>query len=83
MEQHKKSDIEENAGFLKIMKEVPYYFVKVVRCNDLKLAKKILALGANVNEQNENGNTALLYAAKKGNLEMVNWLLDNGANPNG
>lgn len=73
---------DDDAGFLKMIKEVPYLFVKVVSMDDFNLAKKLLTLGANVNDQDELGYTALAYAAKKGNVDMVELLLDHGADPN-
>jgi len=39
----------------------------------------LAAKGADVNAKNEHGNTALILAAKKGNVEMVNDLLKKGA----
>ncbi|CAI7658716.1 unnamed protein product, partial [Penicillium glandicola] len=38
--------------------------------------------GANPNDRNERGHTAMTTAIRKNRLEMVEWLLGNGADPN-
>lgn len=44
-----------------------------------KDAKALLAAGANVNEVNEDGQTALMLAAQTGSIEIVSTLLEAGA----
>ena len=44
--------------------------------------EKLLALGADVNAQDGDGDTALHGAAQTGNVEIIQMLLDKGANPN-
>lgn len=46
------------------------------------LMRLFLAQGANINQVNANGESALALAAWKGNLEVVKWLLERGANIN-
>ncbi|SLM36189.1 rho gtpase activator [Lasallia pustulata] len=48
---------------------------------DLPLMKDLLAQGAYLECQDEIGRTALHLAAASGNREVVQWLLDQGANP--
>ena len=46
--------------------------------------KKVIALieaGVDVNEQNEQGGTALMLAARNNRLSVVNYLLEHGAKP--
>jgi hypothetical protein len=47
--------------------------------NDYEVVKELLNLGVNINKQDSDGNTAL-HLAK--NSEIVNILIDDGANPN-
>jgi uncharacterized protein len=44
-------------------------------------AQKVLAMNFDPSLHHENGYTPLAYAAAKGNLEMVDLLLRNGADP--
>lgn len=41
----------------------------------------LLALGANINEQDSYGNTALHWAISREKLELAQWLMARGANP--
>lgn len=50
--------------------------------NDLNGVKKALANGANINYQDINGNTALIYASANGHTNIVKYLVDNNANIN-
>ena len=45
----------------------------------LKNVQTIHQLGGNVNAKNEKGQTALMWAAKSGNIETVKYLVSNGA----
>jgi len=40
----------------------------------------VYSSNANINQGDENGNTALIWTAKNGHLEVVNTLIANGAN---
>ena len=57
-------------------------FWKAARTNDVKTLKSLLDKGVKVNAGNHYGLTALSFASDKGNLEAVNFLLENGADPN-
>lgn len=45
-------------------------------------AKLLVEMRTRVNDQNKNGMTALMFAAKTGDIQLVHMLLDGGANPN-
>ncbi|MBP3546584.1 MAG: ankyrin repeat domain-containing protein [Alphaproteobacteria bacterium] len=45
-----------------------------------EIVELLLKNGAEINETDEIGNTALMYAAENGHKEIVKLLLDNGAN---
>jgi len=51
---------------------------------DLEKVKALLEKGADINGHDENGNTALMFQVYKGDerIEIVRFLLSNGANPN-
>ncbi len=53
------------------------------RSNDLESAKLLVAAGADVNDAEADGNTALIIAAHSGNASVAIFLLDQKANPNG
>ncbi len=44
--------------------------------------KDYLSQGADINHQNENGNTVLIRAASRNKLGVVKFLVSNGANVN-
>ena len=47
-----------------------------------KIVKKLLEGGANPNQANKYGETALTDASKYGHVDIVKMLLEGGANPN-
>lgn len=51
--------------------------IAAVRQRDLELVKKFIAEGANINEQDEQGWTALHWAAGSGDAALVRLLLDH------
>lgn len=53
---------------------------EAIKNNDNSTAIKLLELGADANAQDNKKNTPLIYAASKGNLEMVECLKKYGAN---
>ena len=57
-------------------------FWKAAKSNDVKILQELLDQGIDVNTKNHYGLTALTFATDKGNLEAVNFLLENGADPN-
>ena len=50
--------------------------------DDQARVEKLLALGADVTAQDNDGDTALHGAAQTGNVEIIRMLLDKGADPN-
>ena len=53
--------------------------IKAVRQNDLKLIEWLLEQGANINIQNEKGETPIMIAANDINLLLVEWLIKKNA----
>ncbi len=53
----------------------------VAQANDLNAVKKINPTPAMLNAQDKHGATALMWAAYKGDLAMVRYMLEGGANP--
>lgn len=49
--------------------------------SEIEIAEALIAKGAKVNAQNISDATALHYAALKGNLPMIQLLMDSGADP--
>ena len=49
---------------------------------DIEIVKEEIALGENINIQDEDGATALIYASYNGNMEVVRELIKYGANIN-
>jgi|AntDeeMinimDraft_5_1070356.scaffolds.fasta_scaffold06649_5 ankyrin repeat protein len=57
-------------------------YLEAVRSEKIRVVKKMLKRGVNVNEKDgELGNTALPYAMFTGNFDLVNLLLNYGADP--
>ncbi len=54
---------------------------QAVRTENLAEVNRLLQSGAKVNARNEYGATALMFAADRGNEEIVNVLLQSGADP--
>lgn len=53
---------------------------RAVENNNIEKAKKLIANGANVNYQNENGSTLIYLAVTENNKEMTDLLINSGAN---
>ena len=53
--------------------------IEAVKRGDRPAVEEIIAGGADLNEQDENGWTPLNWAAGRGDIEVVKLLLDNGA----
>ena len=73
-----RSELDPNVGGLQGR---PILLAYVWRDNK-KATERLLALGANVNLQDADGDTALHGAAETGNVEIMRMLLDKGANLN-
>ena len=58
-----------------------YHLMLCVKNRSTKIAELLLEKGANVNEGADDGVTPLALACANGDVKMVNFLLDNGANP--
>ncbi len=56
--------------------------LQAVKMEDAALLRETLAMGANVNQEDAMGRTALQAAAQQGSLPMINLLLAQGANVN-
>ena len=57
-------------------------FFKASIEGDINKVKELLALGIDINIQDEEGNTALMYASYKEHIEIVKELIKSGANVN-
>ena len=55
--------------------QFPNPLINAVRRNDVDLIKRLLSNGADAKATNNNGETALMYAARKGDKRMVEILL--------
>ena len=73
-------------GYLPYNKAIPHggetAILFAARVNDLASAKLLAAAGANVKDADAWGVTAVTLAAHSGFTEMVEYLLDKGADPN-
>lgn len=62
---------------------IPYYiFPKAVMLNKISILENLLGMGAQVNAQDQSGNTALHYAFMTTQSEIAAWLQQKGANLN-
>ena len=57
-------------------------FINLVISNDINRLREIINTAIDVNLQDDDGWTALHFAAQNFNEEIIKLLLDNGANPN-
>ena len=57
-------------------------FFQAIEENDIDTARNYLDEGTDPNVEDDNGNTALLYASTLGATSIVNFLLEKGADPN-
>src|SRR5262249_31136642 len=53
--------------------------IEAVKNGDYKEAERLVKAGGDINQQDEHGWTPLNYAAGKGNLPMVQFLIENGS----
>ena len=54
----------------------------IAQTNKIEVARLLLDLGSNINQQNENNETPLMHAVEHNRIEMVTLLLERGANLN-
>ena len=59
--------------------DVDLAFLEATKSGNVKVAEDLLEQGADVNAQDEDGWTALMFSAKSQNVEMAQMLMDNGA----
>ncbi|WP_339041993.1 ankyrin repeat domain-containing protein [Spiroplasma endosymbiont of Apeira syringaria] len=64
------------------MQLVNELLIETVEVGDLEALKVLLENGADVNYEDQDGNTSLMLAAESGFLEVVKVLLENGADVN-
>lgn len=60
----------------------PGEIIEAAEEGDIKKLQRCISLGANVNERGSRGVTALVCASLNGHREVVDFLIDNKANPN-
>lgn len=53
---------------------------KSILSDDINTLTKLLKTKENINLPDNNGNTPLMYACTRGNIQIVSILLENGAN---
>jgi uncharacterized protein len=68
--------------FVSVLLVVGQNLVTAARAGDIAAVKSLLASGADVDAQDGEGSTALMFAAMRGDSKMVEALLAAGANPN-
>ena len=56
------------------------YLINACKRNDISLAKVLVENKADLNIQDKDGSTALMWACKWDNVKIVKILIDNGAN---
>ena len=68
-----------NAAFNAAQKPAPGEFTKAVKENRADVVKDLLQRGADVNEKDDDGNAALMWATCIGREEIARLLIDQGA----
>ena len=58
------------------------HVIQAVMDEDMELLQQLVAEGADMEEKDSDGYTALQYAVTWGDIEAAEWLLDNGADVN-
>ena len=71
-----------SAGKIKSTYKYEVQLLKLVKTGDHKLLNRLISLGADVNTEDSNGNTALAIAAKFNRFNCVNSLIAAGADVN-
>ena len=68
--QHQKQQLQQATA-----QQFPNPLINAVRRNDVDMIKRLLRNGADAKATNNNGETALMFAARKGDNRMVEILL--------
>ncbi len=63
-----------------VIPKLPGELIEKVKANDIEGCKKLLNENCNINEQDNKGATALIYAVLETNEEIIKLLLEHGAN---
>jgi hypothetical protein len=71
-----------NVNLQQLSNYVTPLMIAVSEDENMRLLNRLIGMGANVNMDDIEGNTALFYAAKNFNLNNMNLLLSNGADIN-
>ena len=60
---------------------IPIYanIIEASDCNDIRAVRGFLKAGTDINLKDEYGQTALMFAAREGHIEIVSLLLMNSA----
>lgn len=74
--------IEKGADINQIDKEGYTPFLNAAKGNNSLILQKLAPLTQNINQQNDEGFTAITYAIQRGNLEAFQFLKEKGANVN-
>ena len=59
-----------------------YIYIYITREGHVELAKELIRQGADVNSEDNMGQTAIFYAAREGHVEICEVFIDNGSNIN-
>ncbi|KKP35907.1 MAG: hypothetical protein UR26_C0002G0209 [candidate division TM6 bacterium GW2011_GWF2_32_72] len=72
---------EPAEGFCCLSHARCFNFINAIKTFDLKSAKRLLLVGVSVDIKDESGMTALMLAARMLDIDVIKFLLKNGADP--
>ena len=79
-EENLPQDLKDKLGEFEVCKNSPFPLIAAAKLGSLELVRYFYnKTPAAINSINENGKTALLYAAEHGNFDMTKFLVGNGA----